>query len=225
MSSFNGTISSLMNTFITNPPQDPVRQAQEEIAGVKAIMVQNVEQILSRGERIELLVDKTDHMSTQAKAFRKRSQALRRKMWWKNQKLLALSGFIVLVSLLGRSGMRSRLKIRSRSCFSFSSSRCDRKAARLDSDAVGPPCSILFRSCCYGVYRSLERFDRWEANDRVYTWQTRLYTSFRRGPSPFPSPAQSSFRLCRSVFLPCSPSHPSARSRAATVPPQALRPG
>ena len=97
MSSFDSTISSLMNTFITNPPQDPVRQAQEEIAGVKAIMVQNVEQILSRGERIELLVDKTDHMSTQAKAFRKRSQALRRRLWWKNTKLLILSGFLILV--------------------------------------------------------------------------------------------------------------------------------
>ena len=83
-----------MNTFITNPPQDPVRQAQEEIAGVKAIMVQNVEQILSRGERIELLVDKTDHMSTQAKAFRKRSQALRRKMWWRNTKFVAVSQYI-----------------------------------------------------------------------------------------------------------------------------------
>ena len=29
---------------------------------VKDIMVHNVEQILSRGERIELLVDKTDHL-------------------------------------------------------------------------------------------------------------------------------------------------------------------
>lgn len=61
---------------------------------MKAIMVQNVEQILSRGERIELLVDKTDHMSTQAKAFRKRSQAMRRKQWWKNMKLMVLTGCV-----------------------------------------------------------------------------------------------------------------------------------
>lgn len=34
-------------------------------------MVHNVEQILSRGERIELLVDKTDTLSGQAWAFRR----------------------------------------------------------------------------------------------------------------------------------------------------------
>ena len=56
-------------------------------------MVKNVEQILSRGERLDLLIDKTDGLSTQAKQFRKRSAAVRRKYWWRNVKLLALGGF------------------------------------------------------------------------------------------------------------------------------------
>jgi len=76
MAAFSGQISRLMQTFQDNPPVDPVKQAQEEINGVKKIMVQNVEAILSRGERIELLVDKTDDLSHQAKAFRKRSQGI-----------------------------------------------------------------------------------------------------------------------------------------------------
>lgn len=40
-------------------------------------MVKSIDAVLSRGERIELLVDKTDQMSTQARAFRKRSTVLR----------------------------------------------------------------------------------------------------------------------------------------------------
>jgi Synaptobrevin len=60
--------------------------------------VDNIERVLSRGERIELLVDKTDAMSSQARAFRKRSQALRRRMWWRNTKLIALIVFVVVVS-------------------------------------------------------------------------------------------------------------------------------
>lgn len=60
-------------------------------------MVHNVEAILSRGERIELLVDKTDNLSSQARAFRKRSVQLRRRMWWKNTRLIALTGVVVLV--------------------------------------------------------------------------------------------------------------------------------
>jgi vesicle-associated membrane protein 7 len=34
-------------------------------------MVQNIDSILARGERIELLVDKTDTMAGQAYAFRR----------------------------------------------------------------------------------------------------------------------------------------------------------
>ncbi|KAK9895312.1 VAMP/synaptobrevin-like protein [Cystobasidium minutum MCA 4210] len=101
-SEFNRQIEDLMSTFSRNPPADPIKQAQEEIGGVKQIMVQNIEQILARGERIELLVDKTDNMSHQARAFRKRSQALRRRMWYRNVKLLVLSGTfgVILLFLL-----------------------------------------------------------------------------------------------------------------------------
>lgn len=63
--SFSPTISSLMHMYNTTPPADELARAQNELNQVKDIMVQNVEQILSRGERIELLVDKTDTMATQ----------------------------------------------------------------------------------------------------------------------------------------------------------------
>ena len=40
-------------------------------------MVKSIDAVLSRGERIEILVDRTDEMSQQARAFRKRSTVLR----------------------------------------------------------------------------------------------------------------------------------------------------
>ena len=64
-------------------------------------MVQNVESILSRGERIELLVDKTDSMASQATAFRRGARSVRRKMWWRNTKVVMLSGVVALVSASG----------------------------------------------------------------------------------------------------------------------------
>ena len=78
-SSFGPTISQLMYTYNTNPPTDELARAQSELAQVKDIMVQNVEQILSRGERIELLVDKTDTMASQATAFRRGARTVRDK--------------------------------------------------------------------------------------------------------------------------------------------------
>lgn len=35
-------------------------------------MVRNIDAVLNRGERLDLLIDKTDQMSSQAKAFRRR---------------------------------------------------------------------------------------------------------------------------------------------------------
>jgi len=100
--SFSPVISQLMHTYNTTPPTDELTNAQNQLAQVKDIMVQNVEQILSRGERIELLVDKTDNMASQATAFRRGARTVRRQMWWKNTRILGLSVvvFIVLVWII-----------------------------------------------------------------------------------------------------------------------------
>lgn len=87
-----------METYNTAPPADELARAQTELNQVKDIMVQNVEQILSRGERIELLVDKTDNMANQATAFRRGARGVRRQMWWKNSKITILGVVVGLVS-------------------------------------------------------------------------------------------------------------------------------
>ncbi|EMD36448.1 hypothetical protein CERSUDRAFT_115468 [Gelatoporia subvermispora B] len=97
--SFGPVIAQLMHTYNTAPPADELARAQSELAQVKDIMVQNVEQILSRGERIELLVDKTDTMASQATAFRRGARTVRRSMWWKNTRVVGLSFVVALVLL------------------------------------------------------------------------------------------------------------------------------
>lgn len=99
---FGPTIAQLMETYNTAPPTDELARAHSELAQVKDIMVQNVEQILSRGERIELLVDKTDNMASQATAFRRGARTVRRSMWWKNTKIMTLCVVVGLVGLLQR---------------------------------------------------------------------------------------------------------------------------
>ncbi|KAF9002570.1 VAMP/synaptobrevin-like protein [Cyathus striatus] len=94
---FGPTIAALVNTYNTSPPTDELARAQNELNHVKDIMVQNVEQILSRGERIELLVDKTDVMAGQATAFRRGARTVRREMWWRNKKVVGLSVIVALI--------------------------------------------------------------------------------------------------------------------------------
>ena len=47
-------------------------------------------QVLDSGERLELLVDKTDHLQNEAFVFKRQSRQLKNKLWWRNVRLLAL---------------------------------------------------------------------------------------------------------------------------------------
>lgn len=53
--------------------------------------------MLARGEKIELLVDKTEQLNQSARKFQKQSRALKNVMWWKNVKMWLLIGVIALV--------------------------------------------------------------------------------------------------------------------------------
>ncbi|KAL1918604.1 uncharacterized protein VTP21DRAFT_2626 [Calcarisporiella thermophila] len=95
MNEFSRVIAKQMEYFSNNPNADKIKQVQGEIEQVRDVMVQNIERVLERGERIDLLVDKTDALNQSAFAFRKRSTALKRSMWWKNTKLM-----VILVSVI-----------------------------------------------------------------------------------------------------------------------------
>jgi vesicle-associated membrane protein 7 len=96
--SFNSELKSLMVNYGTTKggKEDAIKNVQGEIENVRGIMTQNIESLLERGERIDLLVDKTDQLGGSAREFRVRSRGLRRKMWWKNVKLMALLTVVVI---------------------------------------------------------------------------------------------------------------------------------
>lgn len=53
--------------------------------------------MLERGEKIELLVDKTDNLRFQADKFHKTGRQLRNKMWWQSMKMKIIILVIVLL--------------------------------------------------------------------------------------------------------------------------------
>jgi len=60
----------------------------------------NIEKVLDRGEKIELLVDKTEGLQFQADNFQRQGRQLRRKMWLQNLKFKLIVLGIVLVIML-----------------------------------------------------------------------------------------------------------------------------
>ena len=95
---FNSKLKNLMVEYGTTKAgqNDAVANVQNEIDNVRGIMTENIERVLERGERIDLLVDKTDRLGGSARDFRVRSRGLRRKMWWKNVKLMVLLIMVVI---------------------------------------------------------------------------------------------------------------------------------
>lgn len=99
---FNGEVKGLMVEYGTTAHgrDDAISNVQREIEDVRGIMTRNIEGLLERGERIDLLVDKTDRLGGSAREFRVRSRGLKRRMWWKNVKLMGLLGFVVVLILV-----------------------------------------------------------------------------------------------------------------------------
>ncbi|WFD34306.1 hypothetical protein MCUN1_001145 [Malassezia cuniculi] len=97
---FSAKLEALRNSFSGDAESDPIRRAQAELGSVKDVITQNVEQILSRGEQIDLLMDRTDVAANQSLAFRRRAVSLRRSMWWRNTKITALIVFCIILVLL-----------------------------------------------------------------------------------------------------------------------------
>lgn len=100
--SFNAELKHLMVEYGTTSGgrEDAISNAQREIDDVRGIMTRNIEGLLERGERIDLLVDKTDRLGGSAREFRVRSRGLKRQMWWKNVKLMGLLALVVILIVL-----------------------------------------------------------------------------------------------------------------------------
>lgn len=81
-----------------NYKPDALATARAELADARGVMTDNIERVLDRGERIDLLVNQTDRLGGSARDFRVRSRDLRRRMWWKNGKLVVL-GVVVMIFL------------------------------------------------------------------------------------------------------------------------------
>ncbi|KAH9605497.1 hypothetical protein KSS87_014704 [Heliosperma pusillum] len=93
---FSRVLHQQMEFFSSSPSADTLNRVQGEI---RTIMVDNIEKILERGDRIELLVDKTSTMQDSAFHFRKQSKRLRRALWMKNAKLLMWLTCLIVVLL------------------------------------------------------------------------------------------------------------------------------
>jgi vesicle-associated membrane protein 7 len=86
---FARTIQERMEFFNSEEADrtiDSLGAVKSQIDDVKGVMVQNIERVLERGEKLELLVERTDRLNQQAFRFEASSRSLRRTMYWKQMR-------------------------------------------------------------------------------------------------------------------------------------------
>ena len=96
-------IRAQMEYCANNPDElSKVSRVQAQVSEVKNIMMDNIEKVLDRGEKIELLVDKTENLRFQADNFHRTGRQLRQRMWWNKLKmqLMFASAFVMFILVL-----------------------------------------------------------------------------------------------------------------------------
>ncbi|KAJ8426615.1 hypothetical protein Cgig2_011834 [Carnegiea gigantea] len=99
---FGPKLKEHMQYCVDHPDEmNKLAKVQAQISEVKGVMMENIEKVLDRGEKIELLVDKTENLRSQAQDFRQQGTKMRRKMWLQNMKIkLIVLGIIIALILI-----------------------------------------------------------------------------------------------------------------------------
>uniref|UniRef100_A0A6B2LIP7 V-SNARE coiled-coil homology domain-containing protein n=1 Tax=Arcella intermedia TaxID=1963864 RepID=A0A6B2LIP7_9EUKA len=78
---------------------DKIASVQAQIDVAKGVVMENIEKLLERGDRIEILVDKTNQLQDVSFDFKVKAKSMKTRLWCKNIKLMAIIIVLVLVSL------------------------------------------------------------------------------------------------------------------------------
>jgi len=86
--------------FYNNPQNDKITALNDDINQVVDVMMDNMEKVLARGDRVDTLHAKTTVLADQAQIFQQKATDLKRMLCWKNARLTIMISFAVLVLLL-----------------------------------------------------------------------------------------------------------------------------
>lgn len=100
---FGSKLKEQMQYCVDHPEEiNKLAKVKAQVTEVKGVMMENIEKVLDRGEKIELLVDKSENLRSQAQDFRAQGTKIRRKMWWENMKikLIVIAILVALILIL-----------------------------------------------------------------------------------------------------------------------------
>jgi len=100
---FGSKLKEHVQYCIDHPEEiSKLAKVKARVSEVKCIMMDNIEKVLDRGEKIELLVDKKENLHFQAQDFQNKGTELHRKMWFQNMnvKLIVPRTVVALILII-----------------------------------------------------------------------------------------------------------------------------
>merc|ERR1712194_251462 len=105
---FKNTLQELMEKN-NSPDADRVASMMVKVQNINDNLMESIDKILERQEKIELLVNRSQALSQSSSSFRRVAVNLRRVVWWRNFRtmamLIALGVVAILIILFASCGL------------------------------------------------------------------------------------------------------------------------
>lgn len=92
-------MASQLNTYTSDT--DRIAQINNEIAAIKEVMLENMEVVLRRGEKLEDLTERSENLAVNAKLFNRNASKLKNHFRWANLRWYILGFFVLCLIAVG----------------------------------------------------------------------------------------------------------------------------
>jgi len=96
---FSEDLKQLMETY-NSGKLDRVAKAMETVQGINENLVESLQQLMERQEKIDLLVQRSQDLAGESQSFRRQANLLERNIRWKNVRRMVICGLVVLIVTL-----------------------------------------------------------------------------------------------------------------------------
>jgi len=96
---FDGQIQVLMDKY-NDPREDRVQHLLQTVHEITDDVMESIDQILGRQEKIELLVNRSQSLAISSSSFRREAVQVRNVIWWQNTKIKLLLAFLAIFFII-----------------------------------------------------------------------------------------------------------------------------
>lgn len=95
---FKPILQDWMSKYQNRTEVDKLSNLKKELSELEESALKNMDKVIERGERIEILVKKSETLADQSYDLRDTSRKVKNKMWWKNKKVMI--GIIAVIIIV-----------------------------------------------------------------------------------------------------------------------------